>query len=125
MFIVDVKVYIEALNFFYYPDLVMTCDPEDKDEYFVRWPVLVVEVESPSTSAIDRREKLIAYRKLDSLLEYLMLAQDRISAEIYRRDQDGNWWSEQLGPDSELRLESVGVSLLLASLYDGVSFPEQ
>jgi len=124
VFISDVKVYIEAFNFFYYPDLVVTCDPEDNDEYFAKRPVLVVEVESPSTSAIDRREKLIAYRKLESLQEYLMLAQDRISCEIYRRDQAGNWWSEQLGPDRELRLESVGVSLPLASLYDGVTFPE-
>jgi Uma2 family endonuclease len=75
---VDVKVYIETLNFFYYPDVVVTCDPEDNDEYFVRRPVLVVEVASPSTFAIDRREKLMAYRKLPSLREYLLLSQDSI-----------------------------------------------
>ena len=125
VFIVDVKVYIEALNYFYYPDIVVTCDPEDNDEYFVRRPVLVVEVESPSTSAIDKREKLMAYRKLESLREYLLLSQDSISGELFRRDENGNWWSEQLGPDSELRLESIDVSLPLASLYEGVEFPQQ
>ncbi len=125
VYIIDAKVYIEALNFFYYPDLVVTCDPEDNHDYFVKRPVLVVEVESPSTSAIDRREKLMAYRKLESLIEYLMLAQDRISAHIFRRDQDGNWSSEELGSQSELRLESVGVILPLASLYEGIEFPGQ
>ena len=67
VFIVDVKVFIDALNFFYYPDIVVACDPEDDDDYFVKRPVLVVEVESPSTVAIDRREKLMAYRKVESL----------------------------------------------------------
>lgn len=125
VFIGDVKVYIDALNFFYYPDVVVTCDPEDNDEYFVSRSVLVVEVESPSTSATDRREKLIAYRKLESLKEYLLLSQDSISGELFRRDENGNWGSEQLGPDSELRLESIDVSLPLASLYEGVDFVQQ
>lgn len=123
VFIVDVKVYIDALNFFYYPDVVVACDPEDNDEYFVKRPVLVVEVESPSTSSIDRREKLIAYRKLESLREYLMLSQDSINAELFRRDEKGDWWSEQVGPEQELRLESIDLALPLSSLYEGVHFP--
>lgn len=49
LFTFEVKVYIEALNTFYYPDLVVACDAEDSDEYFVKRPVLVVEVESPTT----------------------------------------------------------------------------
>ncbi|HLG16409.1 MAG TPA: Uma2 family endonuclease [Blastocatellia bacterium] len=122
VFFVDVKVYIEAVNTFYYPDVVVACDPEDNDEYFVRRPVLVVEVQSPSTAAIDRREKLMAYRKLESLREYLLLSQDAISAEVFRRDEQGDWWSEQLGSDSELRLESVGLALPLQALYEGVEF---
>lgn len=122
VFISDVKVFIEALNCFYYPDIVVTCDPEDNDDYFVNRPVLIVEVESPSTSLIDRREKLIAYRKLDSLREYLLLSQDSISAVLFRRDQNGEWWSEQPGPEDELRLESVGLSMPLSRLYEGVEF---
>ena len=123
VFIVDVKVFIEPLNFFYYPDIVVACDPEDNDDYFVRRPVLVVEVESPSTAAIDRREKLMAYRKVDSLREYLRLSQDSISAEVHRRDDNGVWWSEEVAADSELRLESVGLSVALSALYEGVELP--
>ena len=123
VFIVDVKVFIEALNFFYYPDIVVACDPEDDDDYFVKRPVLVVEVESPSTAAIDRREKLMAYRKVESLREYLRLSQDSIRAEIYSRDDQGNWWSEEVGANQELRPESVGLSVALPALYQGVELP--
>lgn len=120
----EVKVYIEALNTFYYPDLVVACDPDDSDDYFVKKPVLIVEVESPTTSGIDRREKLMAYRKLPSLREYVILAQDRISAEMCRRE-DGDWLSELVGPDENLRLESVGVTIPLASLYEGIDLSSQ
>jgi Uma2 family endonuclease len=123
VFIVDVKVFIEPLNFFYYPDIVVACDPEDNDDYFVRRPLLVVEVESPSTAAIDRREKLMAYRKVDSLREYLRLSQDLISAEVHRRDDNGVWWSDEVAADSELRLDSVGLSVALSALYEGVELP--
>ena len=118
VFIVDVKVYIKTLNVFYYPDIVVTCEPEDNDDYFVTQPVLVVEVESPSTSLIDRREKLMSYRKLESLREYLLLSQDSINAVVFRRDQNGDWSGEQLGSEHELRLESVGLNLPLTSLYE-------
>jgi Uma2 family endonuclease len=120
VFIVDVKVYIEKLNIFYYPDLVVSCDPKDNDEYFVVRPVLVVEVESPSTSTIDGREKLMAYRKLESLREYLLLSQDSIGAELFRRDESGDWSLEQLGLEHELCLESVGMNVRLRSLYEDV-----
>ncbi len=125
VFTFEVEVYIEALNTFYYPDVVVSCDPEDSDEYFVKSPVLIVEVESPSTSIIDRREKLLAYRKLSSLREYMILAPDKISATMFRLSEEGNWLSETMDPDDSLRLNSVDVTLPLASLYEGVDFPPQ
>jgi Uma2 family endonuclease len=125
LFIVEVKVYIEELNIFYYPDVVVTCDPEDRDDYIVTKPVLVVEVESPSTSATDRREKLMAYRRLGSLREYLLLSQDSMAAELFRRDASGNWMHEQLEGSRELHLESVDLSIRLSSLYEGVTLPGQ
>jgi Uma2 family endonuclease len=123
IFVTEVKLRIETLNYFYYPDLVVTCDPEDNDDYFVTRPVLVVEVESPSTAAIDRREKLMAYRKLESLKEYLMLAQDSVRADLFRREANGEWSREQLEGDQELRLESIDLNLRLSDLYEDVELP--
>jgi Uma2 family endonuclease len=50
----------------YYPDLVVICGPPPNDLYDTD-PALVVEVLSPSTTAIDRREKPVAYAEAPSL----------------------------------------------------------
>lgn len=51
--------------------------------------------------------------------------EDRIGADVFRRDEDGSWLSEQIGPDDDLRFESVEVTVLLNSLYEGVEIPAQ
>lgn len=66
VFLLQVKVYVAAHNAFYYPDVVVTCDPQDDDNYVIKSPRLIVEVLSPSTEAIDRREKLFAYQKIET-----------------------------------------------------------
>ena len=120
VFAIDVKVHIDELRVFYYPDVIVTCDPDDRDDYLVTAPDLVVEVESPTTSAIDRREKLMSYRKLQSLREYLLLSQDSVVADLFRREDGGDWTHVQLEGDQELRLESVNITTRLSNLYDGV-----
>src|SRR5690349_22971874 len=40
----DMKVRVEAANAFYYPDVVVTCAPDQPDPYVARDPVLIVEV---------------------------------------------------------------------------------
>ena len=60
VYISDMKVWIEAAQAFYYPDVVVTCDPEDNGEYSKTRPCLIVEVTSPTTTVMDHREKLQA-----------------------------------------------------------------
>jgi Uma2 family endonuclease len=120
VFMSDLKVRVEATNSFYYPDVVVSCDPTDREEYFVARPCLIVEISSPSTEAIDRREKLVAYQRIDSLREYVLIAQDEVRAHVYRRDNMGDWWIETLAPDDELRLELVGLNIPLAELYEDI-----
>ena len=120
VFMSDVKARIEALDVFYYPDVMVGCDPDDRETYFLTRPCLIVEITSPTTEAIDRREKLLAYQKLDSLREYVLIAQDAVKADVYRRDDQGNWWVETLTETDELRLESVGLNIPLSDLYEDV-----
>ena len=121
-FFAELKVYVPAVNCFYYPDLAVTCDPTDDDEYYLTRPVLLVEVLSLSTARIDRREKLSSYQTLESLQEYLILAQDRVEATLYRRLADGGWKPYELAEGDILRLDSVGLELPLAELYEGAVF---
>ena len=91
VFISDMKLRVEQNDAYYYPDVMLTCDPADSESLYKRSPCLVVEVLSPSTEAIDRREKLIAYRNLPSLRYYLLVAQEKRQVECYMRDAENRW----------------------------------
>lgn len=120
------KVHAKSSRSYYYPDIMVTCEPFDAKSVFKSVPVLLVEILSPSTSAIDRREKLIAYRKIESLREYLIVHQDRQKVEIHRRTSESTWESIVLTAGDELLLESLpqgSVSLPFDVIYRGYDPP--
>jgi Uma2 family endonuclease len=104
---------------FYYPDLIVTCDPRDTEKYFTRFPRLIIEVLSPDTERIDRREKFSSYTQIESLEEYVLVAQDRTEVTVFRRG--GNWRQEVVNQTGGgIRFDSVDLSLSLAAIYEGV-----
>lgn len=109
-----------AEDVFYYPDVLVTCDPDDTDPRFVTRPCLIVEVLSPSTTAIDRREKLLAYRRLPSLKAYVMVYQDEVRVERYSRDERGAWWQAEVLGEGRVPFPCPEVELTLADLYEGL-----
>lgn len=121
-FISDMKVKINIKNadIFYYPDVMVTCNPEDKERFFKTQPRLIFEVLSNSTATIDKREKRINYQTIDSLHEYVLVDQNQIKVEVYRRDEQGNWLMEVLGKDDQLHLDSVDLTLTMADIYEDV-----
>lgn len=101
------KVRVKPANCFYYPDVMVACDDVDDESLYTEEPILIVEVLSPSTAAIDRREKLTNYMKIPSLREYLIVHQRRKKAELYRRGDDGNWIVMQSIAGENVVLESL------------------
>ncbi len=75
---------------------------------------------SPSAELTDRREKLVNYRTLESLQEYVLVSQDEIKVEVYRKDIQGNWSTQTLGKGDNLELNSVGLTLTMADIYEDV-----
>jgi Uma2 family endonuclease len=123
-FMSDMKVKVDPA-LYYYPDVVVTCDPPGGDAYFRTEPRLIVEVTSPTTERVDRTEKLHAYRRIESLREYVLAAQDGMLVEVHRRQADGEWTREIFtGPEEQLALASVGLTLSLADVYRNVRFDE-
>jgi Uma2 family endonuclease len=120
VFISDMKLRVAQWNAFYYPDVLVTCDASDTQPYFKESPCLIVEVLSPSTEGIDRREKLLAYRTLVSLREYVLISQDKRQIEVYRHAAGGAWHLETLGQGDPLHLECVGAALTLDEVYEDV-----
>ena len=119
----DMKVYVETHNSFYYPDLSVCCDPSDRDDLFLSRPCFIVEVLSPSTALIDRREKRASYTTLESLREYVMVDQDRMFVEIYRHESSG-WRGYLLNQPSDVVESScLGLHVSLQQIYEGVELP--
>lgn len=118
----DMMVRIVNAHCFYYPDLSVCCDPDDKHETYLVRPCFLVEVLSPSTARIDRREKRTHYLTLSSLHEYAMIDQNRMRIDLCRRE--GAVWRDYLldRPDDVLESSCLGLRLTLAQIYDGVDF---
>lgn len=108
---------------FYYPDVVVTCETEREDEdYVLKFPCLIVEVLSPSTAATDKREKLIAYKLMDSLQEYVIVWQDEKRVELHRRNGNG-WLTFFFLKDSdEVEFASIGLKTNVAAIYRNIVF---
>jgi len=112
-----VRLTIAGQEIFYYPDLVLSCDPNDRETYFREHPCLIVEVLSEATERIDRREKLLAYQTIPSLQEYILVAQDQPRLEIYRRRND---WRPDIITGGSVSLECLGADLAIGAVYEDV-----
>jgi Uma2 family endonuclease len=117
VFASDMKVRVGDV--FYYPDVMVVCGTPEPTALFQTSPVILAEVMSDSTEAKDRLEKLVAYQSLPSLNEYVLLAQDKVRADVYRRENDG-WQLESLGIGDVLRLASVTFSAPIEKVYEDV-----
>jgi Uma2 family endonuclease len=123
VFMADMKVHARSrgADLFYYPDVVVDCQPSDQELYYTDTPILVAEVLSPSTRTIDEREKRMAYQEISTLQEYLLIEQDRPEVRIWRRTGNApseNWQLETLTDGNTMRLTSVNLSVPLQELYE-------
>ena len=86
-------------------------------------PALLVEILSPSTEAYDRGRKFEHYRKIESLRQYLLVASDRVSVELFTRQANGQrLLSSAEEPDEEVDLESIECRLRVGDIYEKVEF---
>ncbi len=109
----------------YYPDVMMACGAAGHVERLVKQPSIVAEVTSPSTRAIDRREKLEAYMRIPSLRVYLIVDQRRRHVVAYRRDAETVDWTrdEYFGQDDAVEIGLLGTSIALDEIYETISLP--
>lgn len=92
VYISDMKVRIEAKNRFYYPDVMVTCEPKDRENNtYKQFPRLIIEVLSDSTEAFDRGDKFADYQSLPSLQEYVLINTKKARIECFRRTNEGLW----------------------------------
>jgi Uma2 family endonuclease len=123
----DMRVRVKGTSFYTYPDLSAVCgNTEFEDDVLdtLLNPNVIIEVLSPSTESYNRGKKFQQYRKLDSLQDYVLIAQDSMRIEHYARQ--GEQWilTDITAPDGVVTLASIGCTLVLSDVYEKVTFDE-
>ncbi|MFN8634888.1 MAG: Uma2 family endonuclease [Chloroflexota bacterium] len=126
VYIADMRVRVRRSGLYTYPDVVVACGDiqfEDDQLDTLLNPVVVIEVLSPSTESYDRNEKFSHYRRLDSLQEYVLVAQDGVRVQRYARQGDQWVIAEYTSLDDELPLDAIGCRVRLRDVYERVRLP--
>lgn len=126
VFATDLRVKVSAHGLYTYPDVGVVCGKgryEDRHGDTLLNPAVIVEVLSDSTESYDRGRKFEMYRTLDSLTDYLLVAQDDPLVEHYARLPDNRWvLAEHKGLDAVVAIASIDCTLPLADIYDKIDF---
>jgi Uma2 family endonuclease len=121
-YMADMRLCIEAHQHYVYPDVLVVCQEEPYiTEDMVKDATVIIEVLSPSTESYDRGRKFLHYQSLSSLQEYVIITQEMVQVEIFRRREKHKWEYELLNePDDEVNLEAVQFSMTLTELYKNI-----
>ena len=124
----DLRLWIPQYNRGLYPDLMLIAgEPlfSDNRNDEILNPCLIIEVLSPSTSGYDRGDKFRYYRSIPQLNQYLLVSQGEILIESYSKTSENNWLLQEYTPARGIiSLDSLGISLNLADIYEGIDFYE-
>lgn len=121
----DAKVQARKNSRYFYPDVVISCNPDDlKARDFVRNPKVIVEVLSPGTANYDRGDKFKYYRQIPSLQEYILVNSEEITVEVFQRGEGKMWLYYEYEAGEAIALPSIEFECPIEVLYEGVSFEE-
>jgi len=85
--------------------------------------LIVFEVESDSTALLDQTVKNPEYEATPSIMRYVMLSQDSMTATVFARV--GDVWAGSLvtDPAKVLAMPEIGAEVPLCEFYEGVTLP--
>ncbi|WP_129632165.1 Uma2 family endonuclease [Candidatus Oscillochloris fontis] len=120
----DMRIRVMRTGLNTYPDLVIMCgEPEYTDDALdtLTNPLVLIEILSPSTERYDRGMKAQHYRTIETLQDYILIAQDYYHIEHYSRQANGQWLLEEaIGLEAQITIGSIACSLALADVYEKV-----
>ena len=121
----DLRVAAPKKQNYFYPDLSVACESEFEDERqdTLINPLVIFEILSKSTESYDRGPKFSKYRQIASLRQYVLVSQSSQTIESYSREGNGLWVLQDVeGPDSQLELKALGITIPLREIYERVEF---
>jgi Uma2 family endonuclease len=123
----DLRLHIPSNSLYTYPDISVVCGKEqllDKNFDTLLNPVFIAEILSPSTADYDTGGKFALYRSIESLKEYWAVSSFEYRLQKFVKDTSNNTWilSETINPNDSMTLESLGLTISMQELYEGVTF---
>lgn len=117
----DLRVRVPNSTRFFYPDVSVVCGETrfaDDQRDVILNPVLIVEVLSDTTAGFDRGKKFLSYQQIDSLKEYVLVAQDEMLIEKYSRQNDDSWVYTKVTNNEFISFPSIQCETQLRDIYD-------
>jgi Uma2 family endonuclease len=125
----DLRIQAIDQHVYTYPDITIVCGQPhflEPSEITLINPTIIMEILSPSTDAKDRNEKLIYYRSINSLQEYILIDQNTPYVQRYTRQTAHFWYVHLTDTLKEIiTLDAVGVTLPMEAIYDRIVFPSE
>ncbi|MEI6705441.1 MAG: Uma2 family endonuclease [Deltaproteobacteria bacterium] len=117
----DMKLQVDAVDAYFYPDIMVSCDKRDaKADLYLEHPCLIIEVLSASTASYDMGLKFEFYRHIQELQEYVLVDPERHSIWLYRKNQYKEWVLHEFPNQSDVVFESIGCKLNHGDIFEGV-----
>lgn len=104
-----------------YPDAMIVCAPADPKSTLAPDPTVIFEILSPSSARIDLGAKNAEYQTLPALRRYVVLHQSRAAAEVFHRDEAGEWTFDFIDGDGALDMPEADIVVPLADLYESLA----
>ena len=121
----DMKIKIEQIGKYTYPDIVVVCEKEefeDKNNDVLLNPIVIIEILSDSTEAYDRGEKFAHYQLLNSFVEYILISQYFCRIEKFTRQDDETWiYSKYQTPEHVIKIEAIHCEIPVSEIYRKVN----
>jgi len=124
----DMKVKIEKLMKYSYPDIVISCEEEqfeDANEDILLTPWVILEILTDSTEAYDRGVKFAHYQGIPSFKEYVLISQHFCRVERFFRQSDNTWiYSAFHDLNNTIPIQTIHCELSLQDIYRKIKFNE-
>jgi Uma2 family endonuclease len=119
--IAGMKLQIDVVDAFFYPDIMVSCDERDAQaDLYLEYPALIVEVLSSSTASYDMGLKFEFYRNIEELQEYVLVDPERFKIWLYRKNLSGEWVLHDFPNKTDVVFESIHCRLLQSDIFEGV-----
>lgn len=126
-YVADMRLHIKAHRHYVYPDVVVVCNEQAYvEDDMIDDATIIIEVLSDTTELYDRGRKFLHYQSLPSFQEYILISQNTMQVEIFRRGEQNKWEYERAYNATEsLLINTLGFSITLADLYKSIPLVQE